>query len=144
MKKVTLEEQQSRIKSMMGINEQMERNPEDITFASVGDPDVHSEPEADIDEESHKESSKPSREDYDALVEKKCADYGWDVSYHVKDVMISMLMTRDGIWMGGDFTQAVLADKLGAAVRRADDEMVKHLKHMVIARDNFYLGQEDW
>ncbi len=140
MKKVTLEEQQSRIKSMMGINEQMERNPEDITFASVGDPDVDSESE--MTEEDGEMSSKPTREDYEELVNKKCADYGWDVSYHVKDVMISMLMTRDEIWMGGDFTQAVLADKLGAAVRRADDEMVKHLKHMVIARDNFYLGQE--
>lgn len=140
MKKVTLQEQQSRIKSMMGINEQMERNPEDITFASVGDPDVDSETE--MTEEDDEMSSKPTREDYEELVNKKCADYGWDVSYHVKDVMISMLMTRDEIWMGGDFTQAVLADKLGAAVRRADDEMVKHLKHMVIARDNFYLGQE--
>ncbi len=140
MKKVTLEEQQSRIKSMMGINEQMERNPEDITFASVGDPDVDSETE--MTEEDDEMSSKPTREDYEELVNKKCDDYGWDVSYHVKDVMISMLMTRDEIWMGGDFTQAVLADKLGAAVRRADDEMVKHLKHMVIARDNFYLGQE--
>ncbi len=140
MKKVTLQEQQSRIKSMMGINEQMERNPEDITFASVGDPDVDSESE--MTEEDGEMSSKPTREDYEELVNKKCADYGWDVSYHVKDVMISMLMTRDEIWMGGDFTQAVLADKLGAAVRRADDEMVKHLKHMVIARDNFYLGQE--
>ncbi len=140
MKKVTLEEQQSRIKSMMGINEQMERNPEDITFASVGDPDVDSETE--MTEEDGEMSSRPTREDYEELVNKKCVDYGWDVSYHVKDVMISMLMTRDEIWMGGDFTQAVLADKLGAAVRRADDEMVKHLKHMVIARDNFYLGQE--
>ncbi len=140
MKKVTLQEQQSRIKSMMGINEQMERNPEDITFASVGDPDVDSETE--MTEEDDEMSSKPTREDYEELVNKKCDDYGWDVSYHVKDVMISMLMTRDEIWMGGDFTQAVLADKLGAAVRRADDEMVKHLKHMVIARDNFYLGQE--
>jgi len=140
MRKQTLNEQQLRIKSMMGINEQMERNPEDISFASVGDPDVDSETE--MTEEDGEMSSKSTREDYEALVDKKCADYGWDVSYHVKDVMISMLMTRDEIWMGGDFTQAVLENNLGAAVRRADDEMIKHLKHMVIARDNFYLGQE--
>lgn len=77
---------------------------------------------------------------YEELVENKCVDYRWDLSSHVKDVMISMLMTRDKVWYGGDFTQAVLADKLGEAVRRADDEMVKHLKHMVIARDNFHLN----
>ena len=80
------------------------------------------------------------RPQYQDLVEQKCVDYRWELSSHVKDVMISMLMTRDKIWYGGDFTQAVLADKLGEAVRRADDEMVKHLKHMVIARDNFYLN----
>ena len=77
---------------------------------------------------------------YEELVENKCVDYRWELSSHVKDVMISMLMTRDKVWYGGDFTQAVLADKLGEAVRRADDEMVKHLKHMVIARDNFHLN----
>ena len=80
------------------------------------------------------------RPQYQDLVDQKCVDYRWELSSHVKDVMISMLMTRDKIWYGGDFTQAVLADKLGEAVRRADDEMVKHLKHMVIARDNFHLN----
>ena len=76
---------------------------------------------------------------YTNLVETKCQDYRWDVSYHVKDVMRSLLMTRDKCWVGGDFVQSVLSNSLGEAVRRADDEMVKHLKHMVIARDNFYL-----
>jgi len=80
------------------------------------------------------------RPQYQDLVDQKCVDYRWELSLHVKDVMISMLMTRDKVWYGGDFTQAVLADKLGEAVRRADDEMVKHLKHMVIARDNFHLN----
>jgi hypothetical protein len=80
------------------------------------------------------------RPQYQDLVDQKCVDYRWELSSHVKDVMISMLMTRDEVWYGGDFTQAVLADKLGEAVRRADDEMVKHLKHMVIARDNFHLN----
>lgn len=78
-------------------------------------------------------------EKYQALVDERCKAYSWDVSYHVKDVMKSMLLTRDKQWHGGDFTQAVLANDLGAAIRRADDEMVKHLKHMVIARDNFFL-----
>jgi hypothetical protein len=54
--------------------------------------------------------------------------------------MKSLLFTRDKIWVGGDFVQAVLANSLGEAVRRADDEMVKHLKHMVIARDNFHIN----
>ena len=83
------------------------------------------------------------RPQYVEMVEKRSEDYRWTLSPHVKDVMISMLMTRDKIWVGGDFVQSILANNLGEAVRRADDEMVKHLKQMVIARDNFYLGQ-DW
>lgn len=79
-------------------------------------------------------------ESYTNLVETKCKDYKWEVSTHVKDVMRSLLMTRDKVWVGGDFVQSVLSNSLGEAVRRADDEMVKHLKHMVIARDNFYLN----
>ena len=88
-----------------------------------------------------KETTDPQLQ-YREMVEKRCEDYRWTVSIHVKDVMVSMLMTRDKIWMGGDFTQAIIANNLGEAVRRADDEMVKHLKHMVIARDDFFLGQE--
>jgi hypothetical protein len=79
---------------------------------------------------------------YREMVEKRCIDYAWNLNVHVKDVMVSMLMTRDKIWHGGDFTQAVLANNLGEAVRRADNDMILHLKHMVIARDNFFLGQE--
>jgi hypothetical protein len=82
------------------------------------------------------------RPQYEELVDRRSIDYRWELSSHVKDVMISMLMSRDKIWHGGDFTQAILADKLGEAVRRADDEMVKHLKHMVIARDNFHLNSQ--
>lgn len=74
---------------------------------------------------------------YNDLIDERCEAYRWTVSDHVKDVMKSLLLTRDKIWVGGDFVQAVLANSLGEAVRRADDEMVKHLKHMVIARDNF-------
>jgi hypothetical protein len=48
-------------------------------------------------------------------------------------------MTRDKIWVGGDFVQAVISNNLREAVLRADDVIVNHIKHMVIARDNFHL-----
>jgi len=82
------------------------------------------------------------RKQYVDLVEERAVDYRWELPYHVVDVMTSLLMTRDKIWQGGDFTQAVLANNLGEAVRRADSDMAVHLRHMVIARDNFFLGQE--
>jgi hypothetical protein len=79
------------------------------------------------------------RKNYVKLVEEKAIDYRWELSNHVVDVMVSLLMTRDEVWVGGDFVQSVISNNLGNAVRRADDEIVKYLKHMVIARDNFYL-----
>jgi hypothetical protein len=142
MKKVTLEEQQTRIKEMMGINEQMERSPEDITFGSVGDPDVDSESEVEIDEEEGDEVSyKDPKDDYRKLVEIYTRKYGWEISDHIKHVMVSMLCDRDKVMQGGSASQAINANDLGAAVRAADSEVVKHLKELVIARDNFYIEQ---
>jgi hypothetical protein len=79
------------------------------------------------------------RKQYVDLVEEKAVDYRWELPYHVVDVMTSLLMTRDKIWVGGDFVQAVISNNLREAVLRADDVIVNHIKHMVIARDNFHL-----
>lgn len=78
---------------------------------------------------------------YKKLVDLKSIDYAWNLSSHTKDVMVSMLMTRDEIWYGGSFVDAILNNNLGDAVRRADDEIINYLKHMVIAKDNFYIEQ---
>jgi len=80
-------------------------------------------------------------ETYKLLVDKRCKEYEWTLSNHVRHVMISLLMTRDNVWVGGNFVQSVLKNNLGDAVRGADDEIVNYLKHMVIARDNFYVEQ---
>ena len=79
------------------------------------------------------------RKQYVDLVEERAVDYRWELPYHVVDVMTSLLMTRDKIWVGGDFVQAVISNNLREAVLRADDVIVNHIKHMVIARDNFHL-----
>jgi len=79
------------------------------------------------------------RKQYVDLVEERAVDYRWELPYHVVDVMTSLLMTRDKFWVGGDFVQAVISNNLREAVLRADDVIVNHIKHMVIARDNFHL-----
>ena len=73
------------------------------------------------------------------LVEFKCFANGWDLSYHVKDVMKSVLMTRDKVWQGGGGVQSILSNDLRQAINYCDSEIVKHLKELVIARDNFFL-----
>ena len=73
------------------------------------------------------------------LVEFKCLANGWDLSYHVKDVMKSVLMTRDKVWQGGGGVQSILGNDLRQAINYCDSEIVKHLKELVIARDNFFI-----
>jgi hypothetical protein len=73
------------------------------------------------------------------LVEFKCLANGWDLSYHVKDVMKSVLMTRDKVWQGGGGVQSILSNDLRQAINYCDSEIVKHLKELVIARDNFFI-----
>jgi hypothetical protein len=76
---------------------------------------------------------------YLQMIDERCSAHRWELTPHVRDVMKSLLYTRDKIWTGGSFVQAVLDNNLGQAVRQADDEIVNHLKHMVIARDNFFV-----
>jgi hypothetical protein len=74
------------------------------------------------------------------LVEFKCLTYGWILSNHVKDVMKSVMMTRDKVWQGGGGVQSILSNDLRQAINHCDGEIVKHLKELVIARDNFFIN----
>jgi hypothetical protein len=58
--------------------------------------------------------------------------------------MVSMLCDRDGVMQGGSASQSINSNDLGATVRSADNEVVRHLKELVIARDNFYIEQLDY
>ena len=40
------------------------------------------------------------------------------------------MMTRDGVFDGGDFVQAICSNDLRAAVSRADSEVLNYLKVM--------------
>lgn len=78
---------------------------------------------------------------YKNLVNSKCVSYGWNLTNHTKNVMVSMLMTRDKVWNGGGVEQAILNNNLGDTTKKADDEINHCLKQMVIARDYFFLEQ---
>ena len=76
---------------------------------------------------------------YMDLVEFKCTAYGWELPQHVKDVMKSVLMTRDKVWQGGGGVQSILSNDLRQAINYCDSTIVRYLKELVIARDNFHL-----
>lgn len=80
---------------------------------------------------------------YIDLVERKCVEYKWELSKHVLDVMKSVLMTRDRVWHGGSGVQSIIGNNLRQAVSYCDSEIVRHLKELVIARDNFFINPRD-
>jgi hypothetical protein len=54
--------------------------------------------------------------------------YNKQVSEHIIDVMISVMMTRDNVLQGGSFVQAIVANNLRESISRADTECGKHLR----------------
>jgi hypothetical protein len=62
-----------------------------------------------------------------------------DVSTHMKNLLVSVMMTRDGILKGGSFVSAVVNNDLKGAFRCGDDESIKHLKLLVNICDNCYV-----
>lgn len=61
-------------------------------------------------------------------------DYGTsDYSDHIVDIIVSVMMTRDGIMQGGGFVQAIVNNDLRGAIGRADDDCTKHLRVIALA-----------
>ena len=54
--------------------------------------------------------------------------YDEQVSEHIIDVMISVMMTRDNVLQGGSFVQAVIDNNLREAFNRADADCIKNLR----------------
>jgi hypothetical protein len=60
----------------------------------------------------------------------------YTASEHITDVIISVLMTRDKVLIGGSFAQAVCNNDLREAVNRADTEVFDNLKKIMSAYHN--------
>lgn len=54
--------------------------------------------------------------------------YGETVSEHILDVMISTMLTKDGVLQGGSFVDAIVTNNLKEAISRADKECLTHLR----------------
>jgi hypothetical protein len=68
--------------------------------------------------------------------------YNEQVSEHIIDVMISVMMTRDNVLQGGSFVQAVVGNNLREAISRADTDCSKNLKIITICAHNCYVETE--
>ncbi len=68
--------------------------------------------------------------------------YNEEVSEHIIDVMISVMMTRDNVLQGGSFVQAVVANNLKESINRADTECSKHLRIISLCCSFCYVDSE--
>lgn len=62
-----------------------------------------------------------------------------DVSTHMINLLVSVMMTRDKVLKGGSFVSAVVDNDLKMAIRYGDSESIKHLKLLVNICHNCYL-----
>ena len=82
------------------------------------------------------------RDDYKQAVIHFANRYGVEVSEHIIDVMISVMMTRDNIQQGGSFVQAVVANNLKEAISRADTECGNQLRIITLCANFCHLETE--
>ena len=68
--------------------------------------------------------------------------YDEQVSEHVIDVMISVMMTRDKVLQGGSFVQAVVANDLKESISRADTDCGKNLRIITLCGNFCYAEHE--
>jgi hypothetical protein len=68
--------------------------------------------------------------------------YNEQVSEHVIDVMISVMMTRDNVLQGGSFVQSVVSNNLREAISRADTDCTKNLRIITLCANFCYAEYE--
>jgi hypothetical protein len=68
--------------------------------------------------------------------------YNEQVSEHIIDVMISVMMTRDNVLQGGSFVQAVVGNNLKETISRADADCSKNIRIITICSQHCYVETE--
>jgi hypothetical protein len=68
--------------------------------------------------------------------------YDEQVSEHIIDVMISVMMTRDNVLQGGSFVQAVVGNNLKETISRADTDCSKNIRIITICSQHCYVETE--
>jgi hypothetical protein len=76
---------------------------------------------------------------YEKAAKQHAASWNEVVSNHIIDIMISVMMHRDGVQTGGGFVTAVCNNDLVNAIGRADSECIKHLKLITLAKVNVFV-----
>jgi hypothetical protein len=79
------------------------------------------------------------RENYKKAAIQFAKDWEVEVSNHNVDIMVSIMMNRDGIMSGGGFVEAVCNNNLVEAVCRADMDNLRVIKLLALTNVNCYI-----
>ena len=79
------------------------------------------------------------REKYEKEAVRFAQAWEVDVTKHNVDIMISIMMHRDGIMSGGGFVEAVCNNDLMEAVSRADMDTLRVIKLLALTNVNCYI-----
>lgn len=80
------------------------------------------------------------REKYVQAAIKHANDWQVEVSDHIIDIIVSVMMTRDNVgYPGGSFVQSVVKNDLVGSICRADNDCLKHLKLIALANVNVFV-----
>ena len=69
-------------------------------------------------------------------------NFSYNDVHHILDVAASVMMSRDGIMIGGGFVEAITHNDLMGAFDRADAVMVKSIRFMVYIYRNGILRSD--
>ena len=73
-----------------------------------------------------------------------CHLHDYDCEYysqHILDIVVSVMMHRDGVMKGGGFVEAVCNNDLRGALARADDECKQYLGVIALAHPYAFIEQ---
>jgi hypothetical protein len=80
------------------------------------------------------------RENYEKEAVRFAQAWEVEVSKHNVDIMISIMMHRDGIMTGGGFVEAVCNNDLVGAVSRADIDNLRVIKLLALTNIHCYVA----
>jgi len=84
------------------------------------------------------------REDYVKIARKFVSGWKKEVSEHIIDIIVSVMMTRDNVQQGGSFAQAVIDNDLYTALTRADEDCLSNIKIITMASKNCFVNQLEY
>ena len=85
------------------------------------------------------------REQYVEAAKLHLHNYGtYTYSDHIVDIIVSVMMHRDGLRQGGGFVEAICNNDLRGAIGRADGDCTQHLRVIALAHPFAFIQQPNY